>query len=392
MTKTPFFQSAKTFFTSIRLKRPSARRCFQILICLSFLMSGGALSLAVIDHLNLDQPLTILNSDANRAKFTDGSIAKVAGQVAPSVVSILTETRTTSWFGQTSTNSSAGTGVIVSADGYILTNKHVVSGADKIKVILDDGSTYKDVSTVALDDLNDIAFLKIKNVTNLQPATLGDSKTITVGQQVIAIGNALGHLQSSITSGIISGTGRSINASGSGQDSESLTDMIQTDASINPGNSGGPLVNAAGQVIGINTAVSANAQGIGFAIPIASVKGMLKSLLATGQAKRAYLGVRYRNLTPEIAKAAQLPIKSGAYLDSEDTRAKTIIKDSPAAKAGLKEKDIIAAVNGVQIGTAGSLSTLLSEYSAGDTIQLKVIRGQKELFTKVTLDEYSDEG
>lgn len=391
MPKTQLFQSPKQPTAPNPRKSLASRRCLQILICCSFLMSGAALGFAIFNYLNINQPVTTLNSAANQTKFTNSSIAKVAAQVAPSVVSILTETRSTSWLGQSATNSSAGTGVIVSENGYILTNKHVVNGTDQIKVILDDGSTYKDVSIVAIDDLNDIAFLKIKNATNLKPASLGDSKTITVGQSVIAIGNALGHLQNSITSGIISGTGRSLSASSGKQDSESLTDMIQTDASINPGNSGGPLVNAAGQVIGINTAISANAQGIGFAIPIASVKGMLRSLLATGHAKRAYLGVRYQNITPEIAKAANLQVKSGAYLASNNSHSETIIKNSPAAKAGLKEKDIIVAVNGVQIGTAGSLSTLLSEYAAGDTVQLKVIRGQKEFLVKVTLSQYSDE-
>lgn len=391
MPKTQLFQSPKQPAVPNPRKSLASRHCLQILICCSFLMSGAALGFAIFNYLNINHPVTTLNSAANQTKFTNSSIAKVAAQVAPSVVSILTETRSTSWLGQSATNSSAGTGVIVSENGYILTNKHVVNGADQIKVILDDGSTYKDVSIVAIDDLNDIAFLKIKNATNLKPASLGDSKTITVGQSVIAIGNALGHLQNSITSGIISGTGRSLSASSGKQDSESLTDMIQTDASINPGNSGGPLVNAAGQVIGINTAISANAQGIGFAIPIASVKGMLRSLLATGHAKRAYLGVRYQNITPEIAKAANLQVKSGAYLASNNSHSETIIKNSPAAKAGLKEKDIIVAVNGVQIGTAGSLSTLLSEYAAGDTVQLKVIRGQKEFLVKVTLSQYSDE-
>ena len=153
----------------------------------------------------------------------------------------------------------------------------VVDGANTISVVLDDGTTFTNVKLIGSDPLNDVAFLKIDNANNLPTVTLGDSKTLTAGQQVIAIGNALGQYQNTITAGVISGTGRSLIATDStGSSAESLTDMIQTDAAINGGNSGGPLVNAAGEVIGINTATSTNADGIGFAIPITSGQGMLK--------------------------------------------------------------------------------------------------------------------
>lgn len=386
MFKNP--ESIKANTASAPFKRSSLSTSTALLIA-TFLMAGAGLGLSIWNYKDVHTPLTPLASSdtGNQAKFTDGSIAKVASVVAPSVVSILTETRTSSWLGQESTSSSAGTGIIVSKDGYIVTNKHVIKGADKIKAVLSDGTSYQNLSVVATDALNDIAFLKIKDARDLKPAKLGDSKTIHVGQQVIAVGNALGQFQSSVTSGVISGIGRSISAS-SGQSTETLSDMIQTDASINPGNSGGPLVNAAGQVVGINTAVSANAQGIGFAIPVANIKGMLKSLLKTGRARRSYLGVYYLPLTPEIAKTAKLPVKAGAYIYSENPRLKVIAENSPASHAGLKEKDLITAVNGVPIGAAGSLSTLLSEYAAGDTVELKVLRGDKELHFKVTLSEY----
>ena len=243
--------------------------------------------------------------DGNSANFVEGSIAEVAGKVSDSVVSIITETKTKSysfWYGETEdTGAAAGTGIIVSEDGYVLTNKHVIEGATKVYIITDDGTAYKDVELKAVDPLNDVAYLKINGAENLVVATLGDSKTIAIGQQVIAIGNALGQYQNSVTSGIVSGAGRSITASdGTYQNVESLTDMIQTDAAINSGNSGGPLVNAAGEVIGINTAVS-DGNGIGFAIPISAVKGMLDSLLETGTAKRAYAGISYTNIDVALA-------------------------------------------------------------------------------------------
>ena len=329
-------------------------------------------------------------SDGNSANFVEGSIADIANKVSKSVVSIVTSTKSINLFGQSTDSQAAGTGIIATSDGYIVTNKHVINGAHKVTVILDDGTTYEDVEVVATDPLNDVAFLKIKDVSDLTAATLGDSKTIVVGQQVIAIGNALGEYQNTVTAGIISGTGRSVTASdGTGSNVETLSDMIQTDAAINSGNSGGPLVNAAGEVIGINTATSATAENMGFAIPISSVKGMLNQLIETGSAKRTYLGVYAQAITPEAAKEYNLPVSTGAYLYSPSAYS-AIVKDSPAAKAGLKDKDIITAVNGVKVGAAGSLADLISEYKPGDTVQLTVIREGKEMTVNVTLEGYSD--
>ena len=163
--------------------------------------------------------------------------------------------------------------------------------------------------------------------------------------------------------------------------------MIQTDAAINSGNSGGPLVNAAGEVIGINTATSTSAENMGFAIPISSVKGMLAQLIETGKAERTYLGVYAAEITPEVAKAYNLPVNAGAYLYSSSTYS-AIVKDSPAAKAGLKDKDIITKVNGVEVGKAGTLTDLIGEYKPGDTVQLTVIREGNETAVNVTLEGY----
>jgi serine protease Do len=201
----------------------------------------------------------------------------------------------------------------------------------------------------------------------------------------VAIGNSLGQYQNTVTSGIISGKGRPV-AAQSGDTVESLTDLLQTDAAINPGNSGGPLLNMTGQVIGINTAVAADAQGIGFAIPINSVKGILKGVLESGEVRRAFLGVNYIPVTPESAKRYDLPVKTGAYVFNGN--AQPVASGSPADKAGIKEKDIITKVNGVEIGTNGALSTLVGEYAPGDTIELMVLRDGREQSIKVTLTDY----
>lgn len=371
-------------------KKPSKVPIIISVVALLFGITGFCYGFLALQKTGT--PITFLGggTDGNSANFTEGSIADIASKVSKSVVSIVTSTKSMNLFGQSTDAQAAGTGIIATADGYIVTNKHVINGAHKVTVILDDGTTHEDVEVVATDPLNDVAFLKIKDVSDLTPATLGDSKTIVVGQQVIAIGNALGEYQNTVTAGIISGTGRSVTASdGTGSNVETLSDMIQTDAAINSGNSGGPLVNAAGEVIGINTATSASAENMGFAIPISSVKGMLNQLIETGKAERAYLGVYAVAITPEAAKEYNLPVSTGAYLYSPSAYS-AIVKDSPAAKAGLKDKDIVTAINGVKVGAAGSLSDLISEYKPGDTVQLTVIREGKEMTVNATLEGYSE--
>lgn len=330
-----------------------------------------------------------ISRDSNSANFTEGSIASIANAVSKSVVSIVTSTDQKSFFSnETISQTAAGTGFILSSDGYIATNKHVVSGASKIGVILDDGTAYEDVELVGTDPLNDFAIIKINNVNNLSPVKLGDSKTTSAGQQVVAIGNALGAYQNSVTSGIISGKGRSLTATDSGRTQyETLSDMIQTDAAINGGNSGGPLVNAAGEVIGINTAYASQGNNVGFAIPISSVKGIIKNVLSGKGFERAVIGVRYVNLTPTIAKEKNLSVTRGALIAASKNN-KAIISGSAGDKAGLKENDIITAVNGTEIGSSGSLSSLIGEYSVGDTVKITVVRGGKTETLELTLAAY----
>lgn len=313
-------------------------------------------------------------------------IASVVAKVSPSVVSVVTKSSASSPYPYGAEQEGAGTGVIVGSAGYILTNKHVIDGVTTVGVVLADGTHYENVKVLGSDPLNDIAFLKIPDVSDLPVAELGDSTSIRVGQKVVAIGNSLGQYQNTVTSGIISGTGRPVSAQ-SGDSVETLTDLIQTDAAINPGNSGGPLLNLKGQVIGLNTAIVEDAQGIGFAIPIGSAKGALKGVLKGEAVERAYLGINYIPITADVAKEYGLSVKKGAYVYSGDNKS-AVVADSPAAKAGIKDKDIITKVGDIEVGDRGSVASLVAEFAPGDTIELTILRDGKATTVKVTLAAY----
>ena len=316
------------------------------------------------------------------------SIEGVANKVSQSVVSIVSKSQKgTKYFSSGFGSASAGTGIIVSENGYILTNKHVVEGSSDISVVTNDGNSYDNVEIITTDPLSDIAILKISNAKGLKAAELGDSKALNIGQQVIAIGNALGEYDGTVTSGIISGIGRTVNASSDdGATKETLTDMIQTDAAINSGNSGGPLVNAQGQVVGVNTAVASEAQGIGFAIPISSVKGILKSITEGKTPNRAYLGANYISVNPQVQKAYNLNVSKGALIKNRN--GKSVISGSPAQKAGLKDGDIITKIDDIEISKNISLGSLIGEKSAGDKVKITYLRDGKESTSVATLEEY----
>ena len=316
------------------------------------------------------------------------SIEGVANKVSQSVVSIVSKSQKgTKYFSSGFGSASAGTGIIVSENGYILTNKHVVEGSSDISVVTNDGNSYDNVEIITTDPLSDIAILKISNAKGLKAAELGDSKALNIGQQVIAIGNALGEYDGTVTSGIISGIGRTVNASSDdGATKETLTDMIQTDAAINSGNSGGPLVNAQGQVVGVNTAVASEAQGIGFAIPISSVKGILKSIAEGKTPNRAYLGANYISVNPQVQKAYNLNVSKGALIKNRN--GKSVISGSPAQKAGLKDGDIITKIDDIEISKNISLGSLIGEKSAGDKVKITYLRDGKESTSIATLEEY----
>ncbi len=280
----------------------------------------------------------------------------------------------------------AGSGFFVSEDGLILTNKHVVSDEQAAyTVITNDGKEYE-AKVVATDPRNDLAIIKvgIKGAPFLQFAEPTD---ITVGQRVIAIGNSLGQYQNSVTTGVVSGIGRSITA-GSSEGAEQLDGVIQTDAAINPGNSGGPLLNTASQVVGINTAVDNQGQLLGFAIPAGDAKKALDSFIKNGKITRPFIGVRYIMLTKVLAEKENLPKDYGALLIRGDTVTDfAVVPGSPADKAGLKENDIILEVDGVVIKNERTLAGELKKYDVNSTLTLKVYSGGSEKIVRVTLVE-----
>ncbi len=355
-----------------------------VLLCFIAGFGGGYTALRLNDVVMIDRSFG--NDGNNLVVNEEETIADIAKRVSPSVVSITTTGQKYSFFGD-QVEEGAGSGFILSADGLVLTNKHVVKDSTKLTVIGSDGALYDKVEIIGTDPLNDLAFLKIKGVKNLKPVKLGDSSSVSVGQKVIAIGNSLGEFQNTVTSGIISGTGRPIYAQEGGR-VESLTDLLQTDAAINPGNSGGPLVNLAGQVIGVNTAIAEDAQSVGFSIPINAAKGIIKHLNKTGKVERAYLGVNYIQITPEVAREYDLPVTKGGYVFREDGTA--ISSGSPAQKAGIKDKDIITKVGDLVVGKHGSVASLVSEYATGDTVKITVLRDGKSIEMTVKLATYGD--
>lgn len=324
-------------------------------------------------------------------------ISSIAEEVGPSVVSVnvTSSAQTNDFFGpQTVEQQSAGTGFIISDSGYVITNRHVIpSGATEVSLTMHDGTVLDKVTVIGktnASDPLDIAFLKIKDTQGkkLQPVKIGDSSAMKVGDMTIAIGNALGQFQNTVTSGIISGYGRSITAGGQGQGTEDLQNLFQTDAAINQGNSGGPLVNANGEVIGINTAVAGGgAENIGFAIPTNDVKGLIQSVLKDGKLQRPYLGVRYVMLNEGIAEQLDVAQTDGAYvLPKERAGTNPILPDSPAEKAGLQEGDVIIKVNGNELNENNTLVSEIGRHPVGDTVELTILRDGKEQPVKVTLE------
>ena len=291
----------------------------------------------------------------------------------------------------------SGSGFIISKDGMILTNKHVVSETDAdYTVLLNNGDKYP-AKVLARDPFYDLAIIKIDQSTtteakrkNFVPVTLGDSSKLQAGQTVIAIGNALGQFQNTVSVGVISGLKRNIVAGGLGGETESLEGIIQTDAAINPGNSGGPLLDLAGQVIGINVARSSSGENIGFSLPINTAKRDIEQVKNKGEIVYPFLGVYYSLITPEISKANKLPVDYGAWVgkdgQGQDTK-KAIFSGSPAEKAGLKRGDIILEFDGKKVTKDNSLAKIILKYSPGDKVKIKVLRGKEDISLNVTLSK-----
>lgn len=368
---------------------------FLMIVIIALLMGGvGAIGSMIYlsNHPQIQEKLGLKDLSIPITK-TDkivleesSAITDTVNKVSPAVVSISSTKNTVDLFGRSYEQKGSGTGFIITSDGLIITNKHVVEDESAIyQVFTPDGKNYE-AKIIAKDPYYDLAVLKIE-AAGLPTIELGDSDKMNIGQWVIAIGNALGEFQNTVTVGVISAKERQITAT-KGLSSETLEGLLQTDTAINLGNSGGPLVNLSGQVIGINVAVAGDAQGIGFAIPINSVKKAIESIKKTGEIKRPMLGVRYIPITKEIAKLNNLDIDYGAWILPGASRGEVaVMPGSPADKSGIIENDIILEINDIKIDEKNSLAKIISQLEVGDEIFIKILhKGENKEF-KIKLDE-----
>jgi len=347
------------------------------------IVSGALSSVAVSNVLHStvtpSASGSLTNVTGQSVRIEESSaVTESVKKVAPAVVTI------SSTSGSPLGGGGIGSGFVFDARGWILTNRHVVSGADALSVRLNDTRVFPG-KVYGIDTLTDLAIVKIE-ATGLPVAQLGVSAGLEQGQLAIAIGNPLGTFENSVTTGVVSGLGRQITAGDAGnQSAEQLNNLIQTDAAINPGNSGGPLVDSRGHVIGINTAVSQNAQGIGFAIPIDVAKPILAQALAGKPLARPWIGVFYQPVTKQLAESEHLSVDYGALISSSDPASPAVFPGSPAADAGLRSGDVIVSIDGQRIDRDHDLSTQILPHLPGDMISLKVERGTTAIDLKVRL-------
>jgi len=354
------------------------------------MLSGSFSAVAITNLLRQDATSALSSSTSGGTTVSNvrldqtSAITDAVKKVSPAVVTIQVRS------GQGSAGS--GSGFIFNSNGWILTNRHVVEGASQIQVILADSRTFTG-TVYGIDTLTDLAIVKV-DATGLPTAPLGTSADLQQGQLAIAIGNPLGNFENTVTTGVISGLGRQITAGDVSQtSSEQLNNLIQTDAAINPGNSGGPLLNSAGEVIGVNTAVASSAQGIGFAIPVDAAKEILAEALAGKPLARPWIGVYYQPVTKQLAKEKGLSVDHGALVGPPANGSATgIVSGSPAASAGLKDGDVILAVDGQTIDTNHDLSTRIVTHAPGDKVVLSVQRGSSSIQVTLTLGTLPAQG
>lgn len=333
---------------------------------------------------NFKTPAILEQQDTERRIVTEeeSAIIDVVDKASPAVVSIVTKSvEFDNFSGPVSDQRGIGTGFIIKSNGVILTNNHVVSdeGTDYL-IVTKDERTFP-VEKINRDPSNDLAILTVR-ADNLPTLELADSTKIKVGQKVVAIGNALGRFSNTVTTGIISGIGRGVTASDPvGLKSETLEGALQTDAALNPGNSGGPLLDLEGRVIGVNFAITEGAQNIGFVIPINIAKPIIDGFLKEGRIVKPFLGVGYRMIDASIARLRNLP--EGAFVQS-------IVRGSPADKAGVKTGDIITSIGGNKINELNPLSREVSKRKVGETVEIVVSRDNSTTTIKVTLEEAND--
>jgi 2-alkenal reductase len=382
-------------------RRSSGLRTVLLLILILFIAGGSALVGAVaggwVVKTSLDRelaaretalfptntPLALPTQTLSVSSTTvESAVIGTVERIGPAVVTVLASIPgQTSVFGTATEGQSSGSGVIISADGHILTNHHVIEGAREVRVVLADGSELP-ASIVNYDVFADLAVLKADGAMPAV-APLGNSDQLKPGETVIAIGSPLGAFKNTVTVGVVSGTGRMIDT-GNGYVMEGL---IQTDAAINQGNSGGPLVNLAGEVIGINTLIvrgggmgSAVAEGLGFAIPSNTAAIISDQIIQNGYFARPYLGVRSQDISPSIARRYSLPVEWGTYVFA-------VLNDSPAARSGIQKDDIIVAIGETEIDDKTTFANALFSYGPNDTVTIKVLRGSETVNLNVTLGE-----
>jgi serine protease Do len=336
------------------------------------LLAGGHLDVRTVTvPPAAQQAATLAQTGPERVRVVEESaVTDAAGRVSPAVVTITPKSGSR---GLTLPDG-VGSGVIFDPEGWVVTNRHVVCGADELTVQLVDGRPYRG-EVYGLDTLTDLAIVKIDG-RDLPVAELGDSSALGVGQLAIAIGSPLGTFTNSVTTGVVSALGRHIDVTDACSGlPDSLRNLIQTDAAINPGNSGGALVDAGGRLIGINTAIAGDAEGIGFAIPINLAKPIMRQAMDGQQLSRPWMGIYYTALTPVVADQRGLSIGYGALIEAPDgLRASPVLGGSPASEADLRAEDIITHVDGQQVDGDHPLDEILTRYGPGDEILLQVLR------------------
>jgi len=338
-------------------------------------LTNSAPAVQAVQANNGQQTLIINTTDIQT------TITQAVKKVGPAVVTVVgTIPGQMTIFGQTGDQTVSGSGIFISDTGYILTNNHVVEGTKDVNIVLSDGSQEK-ATIVGTDLYSDIAVLKTDGKVPAV-ASLGNSDVLNPGESVIAIGSPLGDFKNTVTVGVVSATGRSIDT-GQGYQIE---DLIQTDAAINQGNSGGPLVNLAGDVIGINTLIVRNsgsgtvAEGLGFAIPINTAQAVAEQIMQKGYISRPYLGISFQAITPDIAAAYNLPVQWGVYISK-------VAVNSPASQADLQRGDIITGIGGVSLDETHSYINILFTYKPGDQVTVEFVRNGNAQQVQVTLGE-----
>jgi S1-C subfamily serine protease len=358
---------------------------------LSAVLASGGTVLALSAAGALDRPAAPVATSAQGTNVgtlqplaidEQSATIAVAAKVSPAVVRITVTGTANDGNNGVIPATGVGSGVIFDSNGWILTNHHVVEGGEKFDVELKDGRTLQG-TVYGIDTLTDLAIVKV-DATGLPSAAIGESDALKVGQLVVAIGSPLGTYSNSVTSGIVSAKGRSITT----DNNESLTNLIQTDAAINPGNSGGPLLDAGGNVIGINTAIASNSNGIGFAIPIDVARPIMAQAIAGKPLSRPFLGINFVSITRKLADDKKLPVTQGALVGGFNANGQPVSgvqSGKPADLGGVKDGDIITAINGKAIDEEHPLDATLAQFSPGDTVSLDVLRDGAHITLQVTL-------